>query len=141
MRHMSHLTALTRREREIMNALFALGNRATAEAIRASEILFGGGLGGISEGTFNEIAGEVPTKEIVKPGLDGTGMPLVEVLVHSGLCPSKGQARKDIEGGGVYLNNVREGNVNRAVTSADLLFGKHLLLRKGKRNYVVVIAK
>jgi tyrosyl-tRNA synthetase len=114
---------------------------ATAEAIRASEILFGGGLDGISEGTFNEIVGEVPTKEIEKPGLDGTGMPLVEVLVHSGLCPSKGQARKDIEGGGVYLNNVREGNVNRAVTNADLLFGKHLLLRKGKRNYVIVIAK
>src|SRR6476661_9763590 len=35
MRHMSHLTALTRREREIVNVLFALGNRATAEAIRA----------------------------------------------------------------------------------------------------------
>lgn len=35
MRHMSHLTALTRREREIMNAVFALGNRATAESIRA----------------------------------------------------------------------------------------------------------
>src|SRR5205823_3970869 len=35
MRHMSHMTALTRREREIMNALFALGNRASAEAIRA----------------------------------------------------------------------------------------------------------
>src|SRR6478672_323284 len=35
MRHMSHLTALTRREREIVDALFALGNRATAEAIRA----------------------------------------------------------------------------------------------------------
>jgi predicted transcriptional regulator len=35
MRHMSHLAALTRREREIMNAVFALGNRATAEAIRA----------------------------------------------------------------------------------------------------------
>jgi predicted transcriptional regulator len=35
MRHMSHMTALTRREREIMNAVFALGNRATADAIRA----------------------------------------------------------------------------------------------------------
>src|SRR6185503_12002426 len=34
MRHMSHMAALTRREREIMNALFALGNRASAEAIR-----------------------------------------------------------------------------------------------------------
>jgi len=117
------------------------GPGATSEAIRASEILFGGGLEGIPEGTFNEIVGEVPTKEMEKTRLDGAGLPLVEMLVHSGLCPSKGQARKDIEGGGVYLNNVRESNVNRAVMNVDLLFGKHLLLRKGKRNYVVVTAK
>jgi tyrosyl-tRNA synthetase len=117
------------------------GPGATSEAIRASEILFGGGLEGIPEGTFNEIVGEVPTKEMEKTRLDGTGLSLVEMLVHSGLCPSKGQARKDIEGGGVYLNNVRESNVNRAVMNVDLLFGKHLLLRKGKRNYVVVTAK
>jgi tyrosyl-tRNA synthetase len=117
------------------------GPGATAEALRASEILFGGGLDGISEGTFNEIVGEVPTKEIEKVRLDGKSLPVVELLVHSGLCPSKGQARKDIDGGGVYLNNVRESNVNRAIAYADLLFGKHLLLRKGKRNYVVVTAK
>jgi tyrosyl-tRNA synthetase len=66
---------------------------------------------------------------------------LVELLVHSGLCPSKGQARKDIEGGGVNLNNVREASATRAVTTKDLLFGKHVLLRKGKKNYVVVTAK
>src|SRR5437667_68871 len=117
------------------------GPGATAEALRASEILFGGGLDGIAESAFNEIVGEVPTKEIEKARLDGTGLPLVEVLVHSGLCTSRRQARQDIEGGGVYLNNVRESNVNRAVMNADLLFGKHLLLRKGKRNYVVVTAK
>jgi tyrosyl-tRNA synthetase len=117
------------------------GASATAEAVRASEILFGGDLAGVSETTFNEIVGEVPTKEIDKSQLDGVGKPLVEVLVHSGLCPSKGQARKDIEGGGVYINNTREGNFQRAVTSNDLLFGKHLLLRKGKRNYVVVTAR
>jgi len=73
-----------------------------------------------------------------KSQLDGTGKPLVEVLVQSGLCPSKGQARKDIEGGGVYLNNVREPNFQRQVSAKDLLFGKYLLLRKGKRNYVVL---
>jgi tyrosyl-tRNA synthetase len=117
------------------------GPDATVEAIRASEILFGGDLAGVSETTFNEIVGEVPTKEIEKAKLDGAGTPLVEMLVHSGLCPSKGQARKDIEGGGVNINNVRETNFQRAVVSGDLLFGKHLLLRKGKKNYVVVTAK
>jgi len=117
------------------------GEHAANEAIRASEILFGGELKGISEGTINEILGEVPTRKIESGKLDGAGLPLVELLVHSGLCPSKGQARKDIEGGGVNLNNVRETNFQRAITADDLLFGKHLLLRKGKKNYAAITAK
>ncbi len=117
------------------------GEAATKEAIRASEILFGGNLEGITENTFNEIIGEIPTKEIEKAKLDGAGIPLAELLVHSGLSQSKGAARKDIEGGGVNINNVREQNFQRAVTTNDLLFGKHILLRKGKKNYVVIIAK
>lgn len=112
------------------------GESATIEAIRASEILFGGELEGVSETTFNEIVGEVPSKEMEHSKL-GSGMPLVELLVQTGLSQSKGQARKDLEGGGIYLNNVREANSNRSVSSQDLLFGKYLLLRKGKRNYAI----
>jgi tyrosyl-tRNA synthetase len=117
------------------------GPDATAEAMRASEILFGGGLDGIAESTFNEIVGEVPTRDLERSKLEGAGAPLAEALVLSGLCPSKGQARKDIESGGVYINNLREANFQRNLTTNDLLFGKHLLLRKGKRNYVVITAK
>ncbi|HYG22785.1 MAG TPA: tyrosine--tRNA ligase [Verrucomicrobiae bacterium] len=117
------------------------GESATAEAVRASEILFGGNLDGVTENTFNEIVGEVPTRDLEKNKLDGAGLPLVELLVVSGLCGSKGQARKDIEGGGVNINNVRETNFQRAVTSNDLLFGKHVLLRKGRKNYVVLSAR
>ncbi len=117
------------------------GESATAEAVRASEILFGGGLEGIAESTFKEIVGEVPTREIGKAKLEGAGTPLVELLAECGLCASKGQARKDIEGGGVYVNNIREAGARRSVTSANLLFGKHLLLRKGKRNYTVLSVK
>jgi tyrosyl-tRNA synthetase len=117
----------------------AHGPSATVEAMRASEILFGGELAGVSETTFNEIVGEVPTKDIAKAGLEGK--PLVELLIEGGLSPSKGQARKDIEGGGVYINNVREAAAARSISTNDLLFGKHLLLRKGKRNYVVLTAK
>src|SRR5256714_11864430 len=98
------------------------GPGATIEALRASEILFGGELAGISETTFNEIVGEVPTKEIAKSQIDGADQSLVELLVLSGLCPSKGQARKDVEGGGGYVNNVRETNFQRPVTVGDLLF-------------------
>jgi len=114
------------------------GKDAAMNASVASSILFGGSIEDITEENFNSIVGEVPTKEIEKAKLDGAGVPLVELLVHAGLCPSKGQARKDIEGGGVNINNVREVSATRAVTAGDLLFGKHVLLRKGKKNYVVV---
>ena len=100
-----------------------------------------GGLEGISEAVFNDVAGEVPTKDIEQARLESAGIPLVELLVHAGLSQSKGQARKDVEGGGVSVNNIREANFQRAVTTSDLLFGKHVLLRKGKRNYAVVTAK
>jgi tyrosyl-tRNA synthetase len=117
------------------------GAHATAEAMRASEILFGGELSGVTESTFNEIVGEVPTKEIAKTSLDGNACTLVQLLADTKLSLSKGQARKDVEGGGVYVNNVRETNFQRVLNANDLLFGKHLLLRKGKRNYLVVTAK
>ena len=66
---------------------------------------------------------------------------MLDVITQSGLCPSKGQAKKDVEGGGIYLNNIRESSLQRAITPSDLLFGKHLLLRKGKKNYLVVTVK
>jgi tyrosyl-tRNA synthetase len=116
------------------------GAEALAAAIKASEILFGGALDGITEATFHDVVGEVPTRELERAKLDDAGAPLAELLVYSGLSPSKGQARKDVEGGGVYLNNVRVAEVARAVTTADLLFGKYLLLRKGKRTYAVLHA-
>ena len=135
------------------------GDDAMMETVEASNILFGSGQQNI-DGEYNlekalrmaakntlahlvfeTIVGEVPTKEIEKTKLDGAGISIVELLVHAGLCPSKGQARKDIEGGGVNINNIRETSAMRAVTSNDLLFGKHVLLRKGKKNYVVVTAR
>jgi len=114
------------------------GSSATMEAIRASEILFGGELQGVSEATFNHIVGEIPTVKLDTNALDGAGKPLVDLLVQSSLSPSKGQARKDIQGGGVYVNNVKESDFQRAVTATSLLFSRYLLLRKGKGNYVVL---
>jgi tyrosyl-tRNA synthetase len=114
------------------------GASAAADAIRASEIMFGGGLDGITETVFQDVVGEVPTKDLERAKLEAAGIPLVELLVHAGLAPSKGQARKDIEGGGIYVNNIRSADAARALTTADLLFGRYLLLRKGKRTYTVL---
>ncbi len=116
------------------------GQAALDAALKASEILFGGPLDGVTEEIFQDVVGEVPTKDLDRAKLAAPGTALTELLVHAGLCPSKGQARKDLEGGGIYLNNARITDAARAVTTADLLFGKHLLLRKGKRTYAVLHA-
>jgi tyrosyl-tRNA synthetase len=113
------------------------GADALAGALKASEILFGGSLDGVGETIFHDVVGEVPTKDLEKAKLDGAGSAIADLVVHAGLAPSKGAARKDLEAGGIYLNNHRVDHT-RAVTASDLLFGKYLLLRKGKRSYVVL---
>ena len=114
------------------------GADALTAAGKASEILFGGALDGVTEEIFNDVVGEVPTKHLEAAKLAAPGTPITDLLVHAGLAPSKGQARKDVEGGGIYLNNVRIAEIARPITTADLLFGKYLLLRKGKRTYAVL---
>ena len=117
------------------------GQSACDDAVRASEIMFGGGLSGITETVFTDVVGEVPTKDLAKAKLAGTGTPIIDLLLHAGLCSSKGQARKDLEAGGISLNSVRVTDLTRPVTTGDLLFGKYLLLRKGKRTYAVLVVR
>ena len=116
------------------------GEEAVTEAIRASEILFGGELEGITEATFREVAGEVPTCELSTDRFGGEGLWLPELLHEAGLAQSRGQARKDVKGGGVYVNGKRVDDEQHKLTASDLMFGKYVLLRRGKRNYAVVIA-
>ncbi len=116
------------------------GADALAAAMKASEILFGGLLDGVTEALFQDVVGEVPTKDFDPAKLATPGASLLDLLVQAGLCPSRGQAKKDLEGGGIYLNNVRASETARAVTTNDLLFGQYLLLRKGKRTYAVLRA-
>jgi tyrosyl-tRNA synthetase len=116
------------------------GEARLAGAIKASEVLFGGSIEGLAAEDFQDIVAEVPNKDLERSKLEGAGVSLIDVLVHSGLSPSKGQARKDIEGGGIYVNNVRVAEITRSVTASDLLFGSYVLLRKGKRSYTVIKA-
>ena len=116
------------------------GEEAVTEAIRASEILFGGELEGITEATFREVAGEVPTCELSTDRFGGEGLWLPELLHEAGLAQSRGQARKDVKGGGVYVNGKRIDDEQHKLTTSDLMFEKYVLLRRGKRNYAVVTA-
>ncbi len=114
------------------------GEAACASAIRASLILFGAEIGDTDEATFMDVVGEVPTVELPIGAVEGEGLSLIDALTQSGLCPSRGQARKDVDGGGIYLNNQRCAEAAARISRDDLLFGRYLLLRKGKRQYTVV---
>jgi len=103
-------------------------------------VLFGGSIDGLAESTFEDVVAEMPSRDVPRDRLLGDGMSIVDLLVATELFPSKGQARKDADSGGVSLNNVRVDNATRVVNAGDLLFGRYLLLRRGKRNYAVANA-
>jgi len=117
------------------------GPDATADAIKASEILFGGEVTGISEGNFADVAAEVPSTAIERARFEGDGAGLIDLLHEAGLAKSKSEARRDIKGGGIYVNNVRQTDQETVVRADSLLFGKYLLLRKGKKNYALLVAR
>lgn len=114
------------------------GQAALDAAIRASAILFGGSLEDIDQAVFGDVVGEVPTFPVPRTQLAEGGLALVDLLITADLCPSRGQARRDIDGGGIYLNNERCADAARQVTGQDLLFGRYLLLRKGRKRYAVI---
>jgi tyrosyl-tRNA synthetase len=114
------------------------GQAALDAALRASEILFGGSLDGITEDLFNDVAGEAPTVDVPRAEIGG---PIGDLFVRAKLSASKSEARRDLTAGGLYLNNVRCSDPARTVSADDLLFGRYLLLRKGKRSYAVISAQ
>jgi tyrosyl-tRNA synthetase len=137
-----HAAAPERRaaHRKLALELTTLVHGATAaqDAVRASEILFGGSLEGITESQFGEVIAEVPNSDQPRASLGQSAAALVDLLVATKLSPSKSQARKDVEAGGVYVNNVRAADAKLVLGAEHLLFGTYVLLRKGKRNYALL---
>ena len=111
---------------------------ALMKAEQASRVLFGGDVGGLSAEDIKGIAADVPSDEVRKQEFEDDGTPLVNLLVLTGLASSKGDARRSIKGGGIYVNNVRVSDAARNVTTGDSIEGQVLLLRKGRRNYHLV---
>jgi tyrosyl-tRNA synthetase len=114
------------------------GDTETQKAVRASRIFFGGEISEVTDLELLDIFSDVPSTEISRVRLEGNGMPLVDLLVSSGVARSKGEARRAIQGGGIYLNNRRAADVERSVLAEEAIYGKFFVLRKGSRHYVLV---
>jgi tyrosyl-tRNA synthetase len=64
----------------------------------------------------------------------------VDLLQRTGLAKSRGEARRTIEQGGVYVNNVKQSDVARMMGQRDLLHDRYVVLRRGPRNVHIVRA-
>ena len=114
------------------------GETAVSKAEQAAKVLFGGDLDGLDAADIQDIFADVPSSELPKSELDGEGTAVLDLLVSSKLAQSKGDARRTIKGGGLYLNNQRLADAGQMVTSNDLFAGKFLVLRKGRKKYHLV---
>ncbi len=113
------------------------GADALDRAEKASDVLFGGSLEGLSGDEIADIFAEVPSSEIPSTDLEN-GLNLIDLLVQAGVASGKGDARRSIEGGGVYLNNLRVEDGTGPIGSAAAIDGRFLILRKGKKRYHLV---
>lgn len=109
------------------------GEREMAQAVAASQALFG-------RGSLDELASETLRAALTEAGLvhldelpDVAGL-----LKESGLVPSMKEARRVIAEGGAYVNNTRISAVDATVSADDLLHGRYLVLRRGKRSFAGV---
>ena len=107
------------------------GEEAMSNATGVSAILFSDfDPHNVKASVFDEMAKEIPTASV-----SANNLGLVDALVKAGLAKSKSEARRQIEQGGVYVNQQRVKDVDRKLDPSDWLAGGNLLLRKGKKDY------
>jgi tyrosyl-tRNA synthetase len=114
------------------------GETGLSAAERATKVLFGDDIEGMGADEVADIFADVPSASVARDALAGEGMPLVDLLVEAGVASSKGEARRAVEGGGIYLNNRREASVERRVGLDDAVDGRFLVIRKGKKSFWLV---
>ena len=108
--------------------------------VEASRLLFGGAdWRAVGGDLLAVLAGEIPSAAL--PAAELAGLGVADALVKVGLASSKGDARRGIQGKGFSLNGAPVEAADRALSSADLLAGRYVMLQKGKRSYAVLVVQ
>jgi len=122
------VTVMVHGEAEYENALKASGilfGKATADDLRS-----------LDEKTFLDVFDGVPTFEIERSKLP---LPILDALaVETAIFPSKGEARKMIQGNGFSVNKEKFTDFTGSLTEADIVDGKYILVQKGKKDYYII---
>lgn len=116
------------------------GADALRRAQSASQVMFGGSLEDLSDADLEPLLADVPSSQLLRSELS-SGVALADLLHRTNLAKSKGEARRLLTGGGVYVNNVRMSDPNFVVTLEHLGTETMIVLRSGKKNYHIVRAQ
>ena len=110
-------------------------------AVKSSEILFNNDtaeiLQQLNEEQLLQVMEGIPTADYSLANLH-SGVDIVSFLADTTIFPSKGEARKMVEGGGISINKIKVDSIELALNESLLLNGKYLLVQKGKKNYTLV---
>jgi len=101
-------------------------------ALRTSSVLFGESMEGLNAADLRSIFANAPSTELASDRARGADWP--SVAAASGLCKSKGEARRLIQSGGFYVNNRRIQDIGAQVRDSDIIDGEIIVLRSGKKN-------
>ena len=125
-------------QRALANAVVALvhGEQAALNAERAGAALFGEEISGLDEKTLLEVVADAPSS-VWSRGEIEAGVPIADLLVRSELASSKGEARRFLEQGGVYVNNQRVDD-GATVGVESLLHNRYLVVRRGRKSLHLV---
>jgi len=113
-------------------------------AIKTSEFLFGNGslefLNNLDHDAVLEVFEGIPQFQVAKADL-AAGINILDLLaVQTQVFPSKGEARKMLQGGGVSINQEKATDIEDSMTDNHLVNNKYIVAQRGKKNYYLIIA-
>ncbi len=106
-------------------------------ALVATHLIFGGSIDELTDADLNRVLPDLPSSTLSEAKLT-EGIELTQLMQSTTLAKSKGEARRLISNGGVYINNVRENDTTKRVSLDDLGTETMIVLRSGKKKYHII---
>jgi len=128
-------------QRELARDVVALvhGRDQVGRVERASEVLFGEDIGSLPVEDILSVFDDVPSTEVPASDLTGS-IGIVDLVARTALAPSKSEARRLVQSGGIYVNNRRQADPHGRLTLDQAIGGRLFVLRKGARqNHLVLV--
>jgi tyrosyl-tRNA synthetase len=112
------------------------GDDGLLKAQRATGVMYGEAMDGLNAEDLLAVFTDVDSVEMPKGDVEGNAV--IDVVVASGMLQSKGEVRRLITNGGLYLNNNRVESVDAKIESTNIIDDQIVVLRSGKKNYHLI---